>query len=76
MNIKKKLLIIFILLFAIITPLIAKAENCDVTKVTLESINLETKTDGVTELEEPSVSGKTINVDLSLSKIGTKQYIK
>ena len=63
----KKVIIFIILLFI---PFIVKAESCDVDKISIKSITLVEKTDNVVEVSDASVSGKKINLDLSMVEVG------
>lgn len=68
MKLLKKFLPILLLMLFI--PLIVFAENCDVDKVFIDSINIEKKIGNVEELSEATVSGKNINLNLSMSEVG------
>lgn len=63
---KKALLII--LLFIMFIPFIVNAESCDSDKITISSITIENKSNGVEEIDEATVSGKNLN--LSMSNVG------
>lgn len=65
---KKYLLPILLLLMFI--PLVVNAETCDTDKISISSIAIESKSDNVEELSEATVSGKSINLDLSMSNVG------
>ncbi len=60
-------LILFIFMFI---PFYAKAETCDIDKITIGSITIVSKSDNVEELEEATTSGKNINLNLSMSEVG------
>lgn len=59
-----------ILLFLMFIPLYVNAETCDTNKITIENIALESKSDNVEELSQATASGKNINLNLSMSKVG------
>ena len=65
----KKLIISIILLITLI-PSIVFAEECDIEKLTIESIKINTKTDNVIEKSEPIIEGRNINLDLKMSEVG------
>ena len=65
----KKLLTI-ITLFMVLIPSVIKAETCDVDKISISSISVEEKSGNVTELKEASASGRSINLNLSMSDVG------
>jgi len=51
-------------------PLYVNAETCDTNKITIENIAVESKSDNVEELSQATASGKNINLNLSMSKVG------
>ena len=59
-----------ILLFMMFIPIFVNAETCDTDKITISSIAIESKSDSVEELDEPTASGKNINLNLSMSNVG------
>ena len=61
-----------IVLFTIILllPLVAFAASCNTEKISISSIEFESKDDNVTELSSATVSGKTINLNLSMKTPG------
>ena len=61
------LIIIFCLFFI---PCIVKAETCEIDKIKLDSITIDNKSDNITELDTATVSGKNINLNLSMSEVG------
>jgi len=65
----KKIIISIILLITLI-PSIVFAEECDIEKLTIESIKINTKTDNVIEKSEPIINGRNINLDLKMSEVG------
>ena len=67
-NMKK--VIVQILLFMMLIPLLVNAENCDVNKISISSIEIEKKSDNVEEIEEANTNKRIINLNLSMSKIG------
>jgi len=63
----------YILLFSIFImfiPIFVNAETCDTDKVAISSITIENKSESVEELDEATANGKSINLNLSMSKIG------
>ncbi len=65
-----KKILLSILLFVMFIPFIVKAETCNPDKVSISSITIEESSDNVTEIDEATVSGKNINVKLSMSEVG------
>ena len=65
-----KKIILPILLFLLFIPLYVNAEACDTDKITISSITLEDKSDGVEELDKATANGKNINLNLSMSEVG------
>ena len=65
-----KKFILPILLFLMFIPLYVNAETCDSEKITIENIAVESKSDNVEELSQATASGKNINLNLSMSKVG------
>lgn len=63
----KKILYILFLLFV---PFIVKAETCDLSKISISSIVVENTTQYVEELENATISDKSINVNLGMNKVG------
>ena len=64
-----KKFVIGLLLFMLFIPFI-KADNCDVNNISISSIEIDSKTDNVTELEEASVSGRNVNVNVNMTSVG------
>ena len=64
---KKTLIIWLCLLFL---PFIVYAETCESDKVTIESIEISSKTDNVIEKSKPEINGKNINLNLKMKDIG------
>ena len=62
--------IIPILLFVLFIPLYVNAENCNTDKITINSINVESKSGDAEELNEATAIGKSINLNLSMSNVG------
>ena len=62
--------ILFILIFILFLPIVANAEKCDTENITIKSINLESKSDNVEEINDVTTNGKNIDLDLSLSEVG------
>lgn len=69
---KKYLLIFMALLFI---PMFVYAEECDPSKVYIESINLE-KNNNVEEIVGAEANGKTISLNLSMSEVGNSVKYK
>ncbi len=46
------------------------AEECNTNSIKIESINLITKSNNVTEKSNPTVADKKINLDLKMSEVG------
>lgn len=67
---KKLILVLPILLFILFMPFIVKAETCDIDKIAISSITIEDKSENVVEIDEATASGKSINLNLSMSEIG------
>ena len=65
-----KKFILSILLFLMFIPFVVNAETCDTDKITIENIAIESKSDNVEELSQATASGKNINLNLSMSKVG------
>ena len=61
---------IIMLLLVLFMPFIVNAETCDTSKVTISSIKLDNKTGGVTQLGEPTASGKNVNLNLAMTNEG------
>ena len=59
--------ILFVLMFV---PFHVKAETCDTNNISISSIKMIEKSRDVEELEEASVNGKKINLNLSMSNVG------
>ncbi len=64
---KKYLLLI--LLFIMFIPVVANAEECDTSKVSIDSIALD-QSNNVEEKVEATASGKNINLNLGMSDVG------
>ncbi len=65
--INKKILLILLLLFI---PIIASAETCDSSKVVVDSITMEEKTDTVIENSPATATDKKIKFDIVMSDAG------
>ena len=61
---------ILLLLFVLFMPFIVNAETCDTSKITISSISMEEKSEDVTEIDEASIDGKKINLNLSMANDG------
>ena len=66
----KILKIIITLLSMMFIPLLVKGKVCDIDKITISSITLENSAGKAIELTDATASGKTVNVDLSMSDVG------
>lgn len=64
----KKMMLV--LLLSLITPLIVKAETCEPEKVTIQSVEINTKTDNVTEKSSPVFKNRDLNLDLKMIEVG------
>ena len=64
---KKYLLLI--LLFIMFIPVVVNAEECDTSKVSIDSITLD-QSNNVEEKVEATASGKNINLNLGMSDVG------
>ena len=62
--------IIPFLLFMMIIPFYVNAETCNLDKLSISSITIENKSSEVEEVEEATVNGKNINLNLSMSEVG------
>ena len=60
---------IFFILFLLI-PFFVKAEVCDVDKISINSIEVEEKSNNTQELEKASVKGRSINFNLGMFEVG------
>ena len=67
-----KKIILPILLFIMFLPFYVNAEICDSCKISISSISIDEKSNNVEEIDEASVSGMNINLNLSMSKVGDK----
>ena len=65
-----KKILLPILLFVMFIPFYVNAETCDTDKISISSITLRDKTENVIELDEATASGKSINLNLSMSNVG------
>lgn len=59
-----------IILFLLFIPLVVKAKTCDISKITIESIELDDKSEDVEIQSEATASGRNINVALTMSELG------
>ena len=67
---KKNNILLIILFCLFFIPYIVKAETCEIDKIKLDSITIDNKSDNITELDTATVSGKNINLNLSMSEVG------
>lgn len=58
------------LLLLLLVPFIVNAKTCNNNKISISSITLENKSEYVTELDEATVNGKNINLNLEMGKVG------
>ena len=65
----KKIIFLFIMIILLI-PICVNAEICDNDKITISSIAIDEKSSNVEELDEATVSGKNINLNLFMSDVG------
>lgn len=65
-----KKIIIPIVLVLLIIPFMVYAETCDTSKITVSSISVDSNSDSTEELEQATVDGKSINLNLSMSEVG------
>ncbi|MBR4178765.1 MAG: BspA family leucine-rich repeat surface protein [Bacilli bacterium] len=61
--------VLTIMLFFMFLPLIY-GESCDVNKISIDSISIEEMTGSVSEKNNASINGNSINLDLSMSNVG------
>ena len=59
-----------IILLILFIPFYVNAETCDTDKISISSITVERKSDGVEELDEATANGRNINFNLSMSNVG------
>lgn len=64
---KKKILLLLILL---LLPFVVNAKNCDENKIKIESIKIESLEGNTKEKSEPIITGRKINLNLKMSKVG------
>ena len=69
-----KRLILLILILIMFLPFYVNAETCDTNKISISSIIVESKSDNVEELNEATASGKSINLNISMSEV--EDYIE
>ena len=62
--------IIQILLLIILLPILVNAETCDTDKISISSIIVNNKSDTVEELDKATVTGKNINLNVSMYNVG------
>lgn len=63
---KKVFLVILLLLF----PVVVNAEECDSTKIKIDSITFDEGSNSVSEINDADAEGKNINLNLSMSEVG------
>lgn len=64
---KKIFLFILLLLFI---PLFVNAETCDMDKISIESIQLSSKSDNIDEKSQPVINGMSIDLNLLMKEVG------
>ena len=69
---KKKILLLLIL----ILPFVVNAKTCDENKIKIESIKLESIEGNTKEKSEPLITGRKINLNLKMSKVGDTALYK
>lgn len=69
---KKKILLLLIL----ILPFVVNAKTCDENKIKIESIKLESIEGNTKEKSEPLITGRKINLNLEMSKVGDTALYK
>ena len=62
--------ILTIIIFIMFMPLLAYAKTCDTDKIYIKSIVVDEKTDKVEELDEATVDGKNLNLNLYMVEVG------
>ena len=72
-----KRLIKLIIICILFMPFVVNAETCETEKVNITSIDIVNQDNNkVIEVSPPTIEGKQINVDLSLSEVGTEAVYK
>ena len=72
-----KRLIKLIIICILFIPFVVNAETCETEKVNITSIDIVNQDNNkVIEVSPPTIEGKQINVDLSLSEVGTEAVYK
>ena len=72
-----KRIVYLVLLMVLFIPFVVNAETCETEKVNITSIDIvDPDNDKVIEVNPPTVEGKQINVDLSMSDVGTEAVYK
>ena len=64
----KPILIVF--LFILFLPFIVNAETCETNAITIESIEINNKSENVIEQSEPVINGKILELELKMSEVG------
>ncbi len=70
---KKKILLLLIML---LLPFAVNAKTCDENKIKIESIKLESIEGNTEEKSEPLITGRKINLNLKMSKVGDTALYK
>jgi len=66
----KKTMLFLGMFLILLIPMFVQAEECDTSKITISSITLDEKSINVKELSNPVASGKKVNLDLLMLKVG------
>ena len=66
----------FFIFIILLLPFIVKAESCDLDSISIASINLEDKSDNVTEFDEATANGNKINLNLNMVDVGDNVVYK
>ena len=67
----KKILLILTAIILVL-PIVVNAAECDVSKVTIESIEVTDKTSDDIEKSSPTISGRNIKLDLLMQEVGDR----
>ena len=70
---KKEILLLLIML---LLPFVVNAKTCDENKIKIESIKLESIDGNTEEKSEPLITGRKINLNLKMSKVGDTALYK
>lgn len=70
---KKKILLLLLIL---LLPFVVNAKTCDENKIKIQSIKLESVEGNTKEKSEPLITGRKINLNLKMSKVGDTALYK